>query len=88
MLTDATPEIASLAAGLPDAFTEALPGSYLVLVLVLAVLCQWIATRLRIPGILILLLVGFGLGQLISPEEVIDRPQRQRTRNFLESVMK
>lgn len=56
-----------------DAFHEALPSSYLALVLVLAVLCQWVAGLLRIPGILVLLVVGFGLGQLISPEEVVGR---------------
>ncbi|WP_199849546.1 sodium:proton antiporter [Blastococcus sp. Marseille-P5729] len=62
-----------LASGVSDAFTAAQPGSYLALVLVIAVLCQWLASRLRVPGILVLLVVGFGLGQLISPEEIIDR---------------
>ena len=56
-----------------DAFNDSLPSSYLALVLVLAVCCQWAASLLRIPGILVLLVVGFGLGQLISPEEVLGR---------------
>lgn len=56
-----------------DAFNEALPSSYLALVLVLAVLGQWLASLVRIPGILVLLVVGFGLGQLIAPEEVLGR---------------
>ena len=58
---------------LVTAFNDALPSSYLALVLVLAVLCQWVASLVRIPGILVLLVVGFGLGQLVSPEEVIGR---------------
>lgn len=62
-----------LASPVTEAFTEALPASYLALVLVLAVVCQWAASRLRIPGILLLLVAGFGLGQLIGPEQVIDR---------------
>lgn len=61
------------ASGVTEAFEKALPSSYLALVLVLAVLCQWLASRLRVPGILVLLVVGFGLGQVIGPESVIDR---------------
>lgn len=49
------------------------PAPYLALVLGVAILCQLIAYRLRIPSILLLLVVGFGLGQLVSPEVVLGR---------------
>ncbi len=63
-----------------DLWTDALdalrgmpPGSYMALVIVLAVVCQWLAWKLRTPSILILLIVGFGLGQVVTPEEVLGR---------------
>ncbi len=49
------------------------PGSYLALVIVVAVAAQWLAWQLRVPSILVLLLVGFGLGQLARPDEVLGR---------------
>lgn len=41
--------------------------------MVLAVACQALAWRLRVPSLLLLLLVGFGLGQGVSPEDVLGR---------------
>ncbi|NYF99280.1 sodium:proton antiporter [Janibacter cremeus] len=49
------------------------PASYLALVTALAVACQVIAWAVRIPSILILLLVGFGLGQVVTPDAVLGR---------------
>lgn len=49
------------------------PAPYLALVTVLAVLSQVVAWSLRIPSILVLLIVGFGLGQFVSPDEVLGR---------------
>lgn len=49
------------------------PASYLALVLVVASLCQWAAWYLRVPSILLLLVVGFGLGQLVTPDAVLGR---------------
>ena len=40
------------------------PLFYLTLVLALGVLAQWIAWRLKLPSILLLLAFGFGLGQV------------------------
>ena len=37
------------------------PIAYLALVLALGILAQWLAWRIRIPSILILLAFGFGL---------------------------
>src|SRR5699024_6755328 len=47
------------------------PASYLVLVVTVGVLCQWVAWWLRIPSLLLLLLVGFGLGRVVSAEDVL-----------------
>ncbi len=49
------------------------PASYLALVLVVASLCQWAAWQFRVPSILLLLIAGFGLGQLVTPDEVLGR---------------
>jgi NhaP-type Na+/H+ or K+/H+ antiporter len=49
------------------------PGAYMALVIVLAVVCQWAAWKWNVPSILGLLLVGFGLGQVVRPEEVLGR---------------
>ncbi len=46
------------------------PAGYLALVVAVSVLCQWVAWRLGVPSILLLLLVGFGLGQVIDAEAV------------------
>lgn len=49
------------------------PASYLALVLVVASVCQWAAWQLRVPSILLLLIAGFGLGQLVTPDAVLGR---------------
>ena len=49
------------------------PAGYLVLVMGIGVLCQWLAYLLRVPSILLLLIVGFGLGQVVSPDEILGR---------------
>jgi NhaP-type Na+/H+ or K+/H+ antiporter len=49
------------------------PGGYLGLVIVVAVLAQWLAWQLGVPSILLLLLVGFGIGQLATPDRVLGR---------------
>ncbi len=49
------------------------PGSYLAVVVVVAVAAQWLAWQLRVPAILVLLLVGFGLGQLADADEILGR---------------
>ena len=45
------------------------PGAYLAGVLVVAALSQWLAWRLRVPSILVLLVVGFFGGLLATPDE-------------------
>lgn len=49
------------------------PAPYLALAALLAVGAQILAWRLKIPSILLLLLVVFGLGQGVSPEDVLGR---------------
>lgn len=49
------------------------PGAYLAGVLVVAALSQWLAWRLRVPSILVLLVVGFFGGLLATPDEVFGR---------------
>lgn len=49
------------------------PAPYLALVLGLAAICQLVAYRVRVPSILFLLIVGFALGQVVSPEAVLGR---------------
>ncbi len=44
---------------------------FLVLVPLLGIAAQWLAWRLQIPSILLLLLFGLGLGWWISPDEVL-----------------
>lgn len=56
---------------LVERFTEAMPGTYLALVLVVAVACQWLAWTIRVPSLLLLLLAGFGLGQQWDPTEIL-----------------
>src|SRR5690606_37590056 len=53
-----------------DAFRAMGPGAYLAVVIAVSVACQWIAWRLKIPSILLLLIVGFGIGQLVRAEDV------------------
>lgn len=49
------------------------PGAYLALVVAVSVACQWIAWRLKMPSILLLLIVGFGIGQVVRAEDVLGR---------------
>lgn len=61
---------------LPELLAEAdpyLPSllHYIALVPALGVAAQWIAWRTRLPGILLLLLIGIALGTFISPDDVI-----------------
>ncbi|MCC2593538.1 cation:proton antiporter [Tessaracoccus sp. OS52] len=49
------------------------PAGYLAIVAVVAAVCQWLAWQLRVPSILLLLVVGFGLGQLVGPDAILGR---------------
>ncbi len=62
---------------MPDAMTSIVsplehmpPAAYLALVVAVSVVCQWFAWRVRIPSILLLLVVGFGIGQVVDPEAI------------------
>ena len=46
------------------------PATYLALVLVLAVAAQWLGWRLKLPALLFLLIIGFALGQWVTPDEM------------------
>lgn len=48
------------------------PG-FLVLVLLLGVAAQWLAWRIKVPSILLLLLFGLGLGYWTTPDAVLNR---------------
>ncbi|HET8614972.1 MAG TPA: cation:proton antiporter [Actinomycetales bacterium] len=54
-----------------DALSHLGPAGYITLVIAVSVLCQWVAWRIRLPSILLLLLVGFGLGQVVRAEDVL-----------------
>lgn len=47
------------------------PAPYIALVVALAVVCQWVAWRWKIPSLLLLLLGGFALGRLVVPDQVL-----------------
>ncbi|HET7683166.1 MAG TPA: cation:proton antiporter [Marmoricola sp.] len=47
------------------------PAPYLAVVLGVSVLAQWLAWQLKLPSILLLLLIGFAMGRLVSPEHVL-----------------
>ncbi len=49
------------------------PAAYLALVVCLAAAAQWLAWAVRVPSILFLLVVGFGLGRWVSPDDVLGR---------------
>ncbi|SNC61965.1 sodium/proton antiporter, CPA1 family [Kytococcus aerolatus] len=49
------------------------PAPYLALVVGLAVVCQWVAWRAKVPALLVLLVAGFTLGRLFSPDEILGR---------------
>lgn len=61
----------------PNAVFEVLkslgPADYIALVVVASVICQWIAWKVRVPSLLLLLLFGFGLGQAVTAEQVFGR---------------
>ncbi len=48
-------------------------ATYIAVVLVLAVFTQVLAWRLRVPALVLLLVVGFGLGQVADPDELLGR---------------
>ncbi len=48
-------------------------AEYIVALLVVAVGCQWLAWRLKVPSLLMLLLAGFVLGQFFSPDDILGR---------------
>ena len=45
----------------------------MALVLALAVGAQWLGWRLRLPALLFLLVIGFALGQWVTPDEIFGR---------------
>jgi NhaP-type Na+/H+ or K+/H+ antiporter len=47
------------------------PAPYLAVVLGVSVVAQWLAWQLKLPSILLLLLIGFAMGRLVSPEHVL-----------------
>lgn len=47
------------------------PAPYLALAVGLAVICQIASSLLKIPSLLLLLIVGFGLGQFVTPDAVL-----------------
>lgn len=63
----------AIAAGLAETVSSLSPGAYLTLIVAVSVVCQWVAWRLKIPSILLLLLVGFGLGMMVTADEVLGR---------------
>ncbi|WP_182357600.1 cation:proton antiporter [Tomitella gaofuii] len=60
-------------ASITDSLAGLGPAGYITLVVAVSVVCQWFAWRIRMPSILLMLLVGFGLGQIVSAEEVLGR---------------
>ncbi len=46
---------------------------FVVVALLLGVLAQWLAWRIRLPSILLLLLLGIGLGYWASPDTVLEK---------------
>jgi NhaP-type Na+/H+ or K+/H+ antiporter len=54
-----------------DSLRHISPGPYIALVIAVSVACQWIAWRMRLPSILLLLVVGFGIGQVVRAEDVL-----------------
>lgn len=56
---------------LAQTFESLKPAPYLGLVMVAAVSAQWLGWKLKVPSILLLLGVGFGLGRLADPEVVL-----------------
>jgi NhaP-type Na+/H+ or K+/H+ antiporter len=54
-----------------DALSHLGPAGYVTVVIAVSVLCQWLAWRVGLPSILLLLVVGFGLGQVVGAEDVL-----------------
>jgi len=46
------------------------PGTYLAGILALGIAAQWLAWRLRLPAIVVLLAGGFAIGQLAGPAQI------------------
>lgn len=61
---------ASRSGSVVQALGDMTPGAYIALVIAVSVACQWIAWRLKVPSILLLLIVGFGIGQIVRAEKV------------------
>lgn len=58
---------------MPELLADPDPALYFACVLVLAAASQWLAWRVRVPSILVLLLVGFAAGGLVPPDAVLER---------------
>lgn len=58
---------------LTNALADLDPAGYLAFVAIIATLAQWLAWKLRVPSILLLLVIGFAMGQLVAPDEVLGR---------------
>ncbi len=56
-----------------DTFSGLDPTAYLALVVVVAVIAQWTAWALKVPSILLLLVIGFLLGRLVQPDDILGR---------------
>lgn len=67
------PPISDMWSSLLVNVSELGPAQYLALVIAASVLCQWFAWQLGIPSLLVLLLLGFGLGQVVSAQDVFGR---------------
>ena len=68
-----TAALPCLAASATDAVSPLSLPAYLAVVVVIAVLAQWLAWAVRVPSLLLLLPAGFALGQLVTPDEVMGR---------------
>ncbi len=58
---------------LTDALATLDPTAYLALVVVVAVIAQWIAWAAKVPSILLLLVIGFLLGRFVQPDDILGR---------------
>lgn len=56
-----------------ETFAAIDPAAYLAIVLLLASAAQVISWRAKVPSLLLLLVIGFGLGQLVRPDDVLGR---------------
>ncbi|MGN6252632.1 MAG: cation:proton antiporter [Marmoricola sp.] len=65
--------VAPVLGSVGHALAHVSPAPYLAIVLVVSVVGQWLAWRSRLPSILVLLVVGFGVGRVVDPEQVLGR---------------